>query len=135
MQYPHWLMVAGTLLVVIGFVGLALQKNNAEPVEDVPEQEAPPEDRMVSGFAHQGPNRISQGTDRADEVEAMVEAMSGQKRSAEQQVTDEASRKARNPMAARQKISKGQAAPEFQENRERLKAERLAREAELKAKK
>ena len=26
MQYPHWLMVAGTLLVVIGFVGFALQK-------------------------------------------------------------------------------------------------------------
>jgi len=128
-------MVAGTLLVVIGFVGLALQKNNAEPVEDVPEQEASPEDRIVSGFAHQEPNQVSQGTDRADEVEAMVEAMSGQKRSAEQQVTDEASRKARNPMAARQKISEGQAAPEFQENRERLKAERLAREAELKAKK
>ena len=135
MQYPHWLMVAGTLLVVIGFVGFALQKSNAEPVEDVPEQEAPAEDRIVSGFAHQGPNRVSQRTDRADEVEAMVEAMSGQKRSAEQQVTDEASRKARNPMAARQKISEGQAAPEFQENRERLKAERLAREAELKAKK
>jgi hypothetical protein len=135
MQYPHWLMVAGTLLVVIGFVGFALQKNDAEPVEGVPEQEAPPEDRIVSGFAHQGPNRVSQGTDRADEVEAMVEAMSGQKRSAEQQVTEEASRKARNPMAARQKISEGQAAPEFQENRERLKAERLAREAELKAKK
>jgi hypothetical protein len=130
MQYPHWLMVAGTLLVVIGFVGFALQKNDAEPVEDVPEQEAPPEDRIVSGFAHQGPNRVSQGTYRADEVEAM----SGQKRSAEQ-VTDEASRKARNPMAARQKISEGQAAPEFQENRERLKAERLAREAELKTKK
>jgi hypothetical protein len=48
MQYPHWLMVAGTLLVVIGFVGFALQKNNAEPVEDVPEQEAPPEDRATS---------------------------------------------------------------------------------------
>jgi len=75
-------MVAGTLLVVIGFVGLALQKNNAEPVEDVLEQEAPPEDRIVSGFAHQGPNRISQSTDRPDEVEVMVEAMSGQKRSA-----------------------------------------------------
>ena len=133
MQYAHWLMIAGTLLVMIGFVGLVLHKND-EPVEDVPEQEAPPEDGIVSGFAHQGPNRVSQGTDRADEVEAMVEAMSGQKRSAEQQVTDEASRKARNPMAARQKISEGQAAPEFQENRERLKAERLAREAELKAK-
>jgi hypothetical protein len=124
MQYPHWLMVAGTLLAVIGFVGFALQKNNAEPVEDVPEQEAPPEDRI-------GPDRVSRGTDRSDEVEAM----SGQKRSAEQQVADEASRKARNPMATRQKISEGQAAPEFQENRERPKAERLAREAELNVKK
>jgi hypothetical protein len=38
-------------------------------------------------------------------------------------------------MAARQKISEGQAAPEFQENHERLKVERLAREAGLKAKK
>jgi cell division protein FtsN len=130
MQYAHWLMIAGTLLVMIGFVGLLLHKN-AEPVEDVPEQEAPPEDGIVSGFAHQGPNRVSRGTDRADEGEAM----SGQKRLAEQQVTDEASRKARNPMATRQKILEGQAAPEFQENRERLKAERLAREAELKVKK
>ena len=36
--------------------------------------------------------------------------------------------------AAKQKISDGQAGPEFQENRERLKAERLAREAGRKAK-
>ena len=61
--------------------------------------------------------------------------MSKEKKSAEEQVADEANRKALNPTAARQKISDGQAAPEFQENRERLKAERLAREAELKAKK
>ena len=61
--------------------------------------------------------------------------MSKEKRSAGEQVADEASRKALNPTAARQKISDGQAAPEFQENRERLKAERLAREAGLKAKK
>jgi hypothetical protein len=61
--------------------------------------------------------------------------MSKEKRSAEEQVADEANRKALNPTAARQKISDGQAAPEFQENRERLKAERLAREAGLKAKK
>jgi hypothetical protein len=60
--------------------------------------------------------------------------MSKEKRSAEEQVTDEANRKALNPNAAKQKISDGQANPEFQENRERLKAERLAREAEMKAK-
>jgi hypothetical protein len=55
--------------------------------------------------------------------------MSKEKRSAEEQVADEANRKALNPTAARQKISDGQADPEFQKNRERLKAERLAREA------
>ena len=54
--------------------------------------------------------------------------MSTEKRSAEEQVADEANRKALNPNAAKQKISDGQANPEFQENRERLKAERLARE-------
>jgi hypothetical protein len=27
MQYPHWLMVAGGVLVVIGFIGLAFRQN------------------------------------------------------------------------------------------------------------
>ena len=26
MQYAHWLMVAGAVLVVLGFIGFALQK-------------------------------------------------------------------------------------------------------------
>jgi hypothetical protein len=26
MQYPHWLMVAGGVLVVVGFIGSAFQK-------------------------------------------------------------------------------------------------------------
>jgi hypothetical protein len=56
------------------------------------------------------------------------------KRSAEQQVADEADRRALNPMASRQTIADNQAAPEFQENLKRLKAERLAREVGLKAK-
>jgi hypothetical protein len=36
MQYPHWLMVAGAVLVAFGFIGFAFrQKNrNAEPDED-----------------------------------------------------------------------------------------------------
>jgi hypothetical protein len=64
----------------------------------------------------------------------MGKEMSAEKRSAEQQVEDEAHRKALNPNAAKQKISEGQADPKFQQNRERLRAERLAREAELKVK-
>ena len=31
MQYAHWLMVAGVVLVVLGFIGLALYKNDAKP--------------------------------------------------------------------------------------------------------
>jgi len=34
MQYPHWLMVAGFVLLVIGFISFALHKNDAEPAED-----------------------------------------------------------------------------------------------------
>jgi hypothetical protein len=55
------------------------------------------------------------------------------KRSAEQQVADEADRKALNPVASRQTISDSQAEPEFQENHKRLKADRTRREAGLKA--
>jgi hypothetical protein len=61
--------------------------------------------------------------------------MSNEKRAAEQQVADEAERRALHPLATRQTIAESQAAPEFQENLKRLKAERLAREAAgLKAK-
>jgi hypothetical protein len=35
MQYAHWLMVAGAVLVVLGFIGFALRKNDAEPAEDL----------------------------------------------------------------------------------------------------
>jgi hypothetical protein len=51
------------------------------------------------------------------------------KRSAEQQVADDADLRALNPVASRQTISDSQAEPEFQENHKRLKADRLAREA------
>ncbi|MCK1394973.1 hypothetical protein [Bradyrhizobium sp. 1] len=52
-----------------------------------------------------------------------------QKRSAEQQVADEAERKAKNSIGARQTIADSHADPEFQENHQRLRAERLARDA------
>ena len=56
------------------------------------------------------------------------------KRSAEQQVSDEVNRRALNPLASKQTISDSQAEPGFQENHKRLKADRLAREAVLDAK-
>ena len=65
---------------------------------------------------------------------AIGEEMNKQKRSAEQQVADEADRRALHPLATRQTIADSQAAPAFQENHKRLKAERIAREAVLKAK-
>jgi hypothetical protein len=55
------------------------------------------------------------------------------KRTAAEQVEDEAARRALNPTGSRQTISDSQAEPEFQENHKRLKADRLAREAKLKA--
>ena len=53
------------------------------------------------------------------------------KRTAEQQVADEAERRALHPLASRQKITDSQADPKFEENQKRLKAERLAREAAM----
>jgi DNA-directed RNA polymerase alpha subunit len=52
MEYPHWLMIAGAFLVVIGLIGLALQKSHAEPAE-IDEQSRPPLDRRRSGEPNQ----------------------------------------------------------------------------------
>src|ERR1700736_3553951 len=41
MEYPHWLMVAGAVLVVVGFIGLAFRTNYAEPVENNLKHAAP----------------------------------------------------------------------------------------------
>jgi hypothetical protein len=56
------------------------------------------------------------------------------KRTAEQQIADEASRLALHPLASRQTIADNQAGSDFQANHNRLRAERLAREAALKPK-
>jgi len=44
MEYPHWLMVAGAVLVVAGFIGLAFRQNRTvepdhQPTENEGEQE------------------------------------------------------------------------------------------------
>ncbi len=41
MQYPHWMMVAGALLVVLGFIGFAFRQNrNNEPDHEPREMKA-----------------------------------------------------------------------------------------------
>jgi hypothetical protein len=44
MQYPHWMMVAGAALVVVGFVGFAFRRNNAASDEDDAEKTSPTEE-------------------------------------------------------------------------------------------
>jgi hypothetical protein len=62
MEYPHWLMVAGAVLMVFGFVGIAFLKNNAEPAEDNLEQEVatpPPQKRaQLRSRLTQGPEEF-----------------------------------------------------------------------------
>ena len=36
MQYPHWMIVGGVVLVMIGLVGVALRKNDEEVQADEP---------------------------------------------------------------------------------------------------
>jgi hypothetical protein len=40
MQYAHWLMVAGAVLVVLGFVGFAFSRNGNKVQADEPATEA-----------------------------------------------------------------------------------------------
>jgi hypothetical protein len=70
MQYPHWLMVAGAVLVVFGFVGIELLKSSAEPAEDNLGQEVtPPEERaQLRSRLTQGPPEFRE--DRVDRPKA-----------------------------------------------------------------
>jgi hypothetical protein len=47
MEYPHWLMVAGAILVVVGFIGLAFHQNRTvEPKHGPTENEG--EEEMIA---------------------------------------------------------------------------------------
>ena len=69
MQYPHWLIVAGAVLVVVGLIGLAFHKNYAEPVENNPKQAASTNEPNL-----ERPHRRSAGGEReADREQAKRE--------------------------------------------------------------
>ena len=53
-EYPHWMMVAGAWLVVVGFIGLGISRYmNRAPAEDNQHSAAPP-NSSVAGMAEEG---------------------------------------------------------------------------------
>jgi hypothetical protein len=71
MEYPHWLIVAGAVLVVLGIVGVAFLKSNAEPPEDdnLEQEVAQPEERaQLRSRLSQGPPEFRE--DRVDRPKA-----------------------------------------------------------------
>jgi hypothetical protein len=78
MQYPHWLMVVGAVLV-IGFFGFAFHRNNAERISDNPEQTSPNDE--ANGARPNG-NGLSRPTpsERLTAARASVSAAAGLKR-------------------------------------------------------
>jgi hypothetical protein len=71
MEYPHWLMVAGVVLVVLGFFGFVFLKNNAEAAEDdnLEQEVAPPEERAkLRSRLHKRPEEFRE--DRVDRPKA-----------------------------------------------------------------
>lgn len=51
MELPHWLMVAGALLIAVGFLGLALTRNKEVEVDSHPEPPAPRQKVAASAAA------------------------------------------------------------------------------------
>jgi hypothetical protein len=46
-EYPHWMMMAGAILVAAGFIGLAFHRNRNGPVnESSRAQESTPTERL-----------------------------------------------------------------------------------------
>ena len=42
-EYPHWLMIAGALLLMLGFIGLALRRRGVDAEPDAIASEEPSE--------------------------------------------------------------------------------------------
>jgi Bacterial RNA polymerase, alpha chain C terminal domain len=127
MQYPHWLIVAGAVLVVVGFIGFALHKNNAEPVENNLKQEAaPPEepaecrDLLTKGLTEFREERVD--LPKAREMTRIKKSTDAGLSNAERK--DLRNREAKEAIADHEEAQRA-----LHGNLERLREERLAREA------
>ena len=63
-EYPHWMMMAGTILVALGFMGFAFRQNRNGPVNEPSRaREATPTERLkaMREFASAGGQRKAKG--------------------------------------------------------------------------
>jgi hypothetical protein len=63
-EYPHWMMMAGAILVALGFVGFAFHRNRSGPVnESSRARESIPTERLkaMQEFASAGGQRKAKG--------------------------------------------------------------------------
>jgi hypothetical protein len=104
MQFAHWLMVAGAALVVLGFIGFVVRKNDAEPAG----------------------NNLEPATQSRAEGE---EEMSDEKRSTDPGLSAAERKKLRGREAKEAIADHEEAQRALHGNLDRLRAERLAREA------
>jgi hypothetical protein len=79
MQYPHWLMVVGAVLVVVGFIGFAFHQNKAERISDNPEQTSPNDDEANGARSNSDGLSTLTPSERLTAVRASVSAAAGLK--------------------------------------------------------
>jgi hypothetical protein len=58
-ELPHWLMIAGAILIAIGFLGLVFTRNkqaatNPDSERHVPPRQMPPLPSLLDSSRHQG---------------------------------------------------------------------------------
>jgi hypothetical protein len=66
MEYPHWLIIAGAILLMLGFVGLALRQRSGEAkIDDIAGDHEPaePEAELVQSQAADRKSKL-EGRDR-----------------------------------------------------------------------
>src|SRR6266404_262481 len=63
MEYPHWMMMAGAILVAVGFTGLAIHRNrNVETDQKKLGRERLPDQRRVGHHRRRGRRPAADGT-------------------------------------------------------------------------
>jgi len=60
-ELPHWLMIAGAILIAIGFLGLAFARNkevatNPDSEPPAPRSKMPPQPRRLDSSSHEEGN-------------------------------------------------------------------------------
>jgi hypothetical protein len=58
-ELPHWLVIAGAVLIAVGFLGLAFTRNNevatnSDSEPPVPGSKMPPLPRLLDSSSHKG---------------------------------------------------------------------------------